>query len=150
MTRIRGRGFTMVELLVVLAIAGALLTVAPTALHRYRDSAQYRDALRTMTAQLSEARQTAISGGRVVAFRVDLDARQFGVDGRPARDLPDGLSVRATVADTDLVGGVASIRFFPGGNATGGSIELIRASGAGARLRADWLDGRVTIEPLSP
>lgn len=145
----RSRGFTLVELLVVLAIAGALLAVAPVALQRYRESTDYRDTLRTIAAGLAEARHAAISGGRVVAFSVDLAGRQFGVDGGARRELPEGLVVRATVADTDLLDNVARIRFFPGGNATGGSIEVIRPSGAGARLRTDWLDGRVSLEGLS-
>jgi general secretion pathway protein H len=145
----RERGFTMVELLVVLAIAGALLAVAPTALQRYRESTDYRDTLRMITAGLTEARHAAISGGRVVAFSVDLGGRQYGLDGGLKRELPEGLVVRATVADTDLVNNVARIRFFPGGNATGGSIEVIRPSGTGARLRTDWLDGRVSLERLS-
>ena len=145
----RERGFTLVELLVVLAIAGALLAVAPTALQRYRESTDYRDTLRTIAAGLTEARNAAISGGRVVAFSVDLTARQYGVDGGPKRELPERIVVRATVADTDLVDGVARIRFYPGGNATGGSIEVIRPSGTGARLRTDWLDGRVSFERLS-
>jgi general secretion pathway protein H len=145
----RERGFTLVELLVVLAIAGALLAVAPTALQRYRESTDYRDTLRTIAAGLAEARNAAIAGGRVVAFSVDLAARQYGVDGGPKRELPERVVVRATVADTDLVNDVARIRFFPGGNATGGSIEVIRPSGTGARLRTDWLDGRVSFERLS-
>jgi general secretion pathway protein H len=144
----RERGFTMVELLVVLAIAAALLAVAPMALQRYRESTDYRDTVRTMTAALTEARHSAISGGRVVAFSVDLGARHYGVDGAPRRDLPESIAVRATVADTDLVDNVARIRFFPGGNATGGSIEVVRASGSGVRLRTDWLDGRVSLEGL--
>ena len=144
----RERGFTMVELLVVLAIAAALLAVAPMALQRYRESTDYRDTVRTMTAALTEARHSAISGGRVVAFSVDLGARQYGVDGGARRDLPESIAVRATVADTDLVDNVARIRFFPGGNATGGSIEVVRASGSGVRLRTDWLDGRVSLEGL--
>jgi general secretion pathway protein H len=145
---IRNRGFTLIELMVVLAIIAVLLAVAPVALQRYRESSDYRDTLRTMAAGLAEARQAAVSGGRVVAFSVDLGARQYGVEGRPARELPESLTIRATVADTDLVGSVARIRFYPGGNATGGSIELVRQSGTGARLRTDWLDGRVSIEGL--
>ena len=145
----RSRGFTLIELLVVLALAGALLAVAPVALQRYKESSDYRDTLRTIAAGLTEARNAAISGGRVVAFSVDLAGRQYGVDGGARRELPAGVVVRATVADTDLAGNVARIRFFPGGNATGGSIEVIRPSGAGARLRTDWLDGRVSLEGLS-
>jgi general secretion pathway protein H len=145
---IRNRGFTLIELMVVLAIIAVLLAVAPVALQRYRESSDYRDTLRTMAAGLAEARRAAISGGRVVAFSVDLGARQYGVEGRPARELPESLTIRATVADTDLVGSVARIRFYPSGNATGGSIELVRQSGTGARLRTDWLDGRVSIEGL--
>jgi general secretion pathway protein H len=145
---LRQRGFTLIELLVVLAIVAGLLAVAPAALDRYQESSAYRDTLRTMAAGLAEARQTAIAGGRVVAFSVDLGGRRFGVDGRPARELPASLTVRATVADTDLRDDVARIRFFPGGNATGGSIELVRPSGEGVRLRTDWLDGRVSIEGL--
>lgn len=145
----RSRGFTLIELLVVLAIAGALLAVAPVALQRYKESSDYRDTLRTIAAGLAEARNAAIAGGRVVAFSVDLGARHYGVDGGLQRDLPQSVVVRATVADVDLADNVARIRFFPGGNATGGSIEVIRPSGAGARLRTDWLDGRVSLERLS-
>jgi general secretion pathway protein H len=145
----RARGFTLIELLVVLAIAGALLAVAPVALQRYKESSDYRDTLRTIAAGLTEARNAAITGGRVVAFSVDLAGRQYGVDGGVRRELPESLVVRATVADTDLAGNIARIRFFPGGNATGGSIEVIRSSGAGARLRTDWLDGRVSLEGLA-
>jgi general secretion pathway protein H len=145
-----GRGFTLLELAVVLALIAALLAIAPMALGRYKESADYRNTVRMFAASLAEARQLAASGGRAVAFSVDLAARQYGVDGRPARELPEGLTVRAVVADTELAADVARVRFYPGGNATGGTFEVVRPGGEGARLRTDWLDGRVTIERLAP
>jgi general secretion pathway protein H len=142
------RGFTLVELLVVLAIVGMLLALAPVALHRYKESTDYRDTVRTMAAGLAAARHAAASTGRAVAFTVDLGERRYGVEGHSSHALPESLLARATVADTEFTDNVARIRFFPGGNATGGSIEIVRASGDGARLRTDWLDGRVAIERL--
>ncbi len=144
----RTRGFTLVELLVVLAIAAILLALAPVAWQRYKDSSDYRDTVRTMAAGLAAARHAAVSRGRAVAFGVDLDKRRYSIEGQPARSLPDGLTVRATVAQTEFGDGLARIRFYPGGNATGGDIEIVRESGAGVRLRTDWLDGRVAIERL--
>jgi len=141
-------GFTLLELVVVLAIVGVLLAVVPMALSRYKESADYRDTVRRFAALLAEARQAAVGGGRAVAFSVDLGSRHYGVEGRTQRELPEGLVVRAAVADTEFASGVARVRFYPGGNATGGTFEVVRPNGEGARLRADWLDGRVSIERL--
>jgi general secretion pathway protein H len=142
------RGFTLLELVIVLAVMGLLLAVAPMALNKYRQTVDYRDTVRRFAASLSEARQSAVGSGRAVAFSVDLAAGQYGIEGRPKLQLPEGVTVRAVVAETELGSGVASVRFFPGGNASGGTFEIIRPSGDGARLRTDWLDGRVSIERL--
>ena len=89
--------------------------------------------------------------GQEIRFFVNLNQRMYGVDGAPSRALPEALQMRATVAGIELTGqGVASIRFLPSGGATGCSIEILRASGAGTRLRVDWLSGRVTQEALAP
>lgn len=143
------RGFTLLELLVVLGIAGMLLALAPFAYERMKASSAYRDTVRTVAADLAAARHVAASTGRGVAFVLDLRQRTYGVEGKALRELPDGVEVRATVADTELADGVARIRFYPGGNASGGTIEILRAGGAGARVRTDWLDGRVGIEELT-
>jgi general secretion pathway protein H len=151
LARARGhRGFTLFELLVVFAIIGMLLAVTPFAFQRYRESAEYQDAVRTVTSDLSAARHLAMNSGRDVAFGVDLGDRRFGIEGRTPRDLPKGLDVRVTVADIEMRDRVAKIRFYPGGNSTGGSVEIIRPSGSGVRIRADWLDGRVTLHPVAP
>jgi general secretion pathway protein H len=123
--------------------------VAPFAFQRYRESAEYRDTVRTMTADLSAARQLAMTSGRDVAFSVDLGQRRYGIEGLPPRTLPSGVDVRVTVADVEFTDRVARIRFYPGGNATGGNVDIVRASGTGVRLRADWLDGRITMQGLA-
>jgi general secretion pathway protein H len=145
------RGFTLIELLVVFSIIGLLVGIAPMAFDRLYESAQYRDALRGMLAEMRGARYRALSERAEVRFQVDLAQRTFGIDGRPLHSVPESLQLRATVADNELSPqNVAAIRFLPDGGATGGSIDVVRASGAGVRLKVDWLSGQVTQENLLP
>jgi len=110
-----------------------------------------RTQLRGMLADMRSARQRALAGRTDIAFTVNLDQRRYHTDGQPVRDIPEPLQVRATVAGSELSSqGAASIRFLPDGGATGGSVEILRPSGAGTRLRVDWLSGHVTQEALLP
>ncbi len=145
------RGFTLIELLVVFAIMALLIGLVPVAFDRMRDSAQYRDVLRGMLSDMRFARYQALAGRTEVAFSVDLGARSYHSEGRPIKSIPAPLEVRVTVADIELQGnGTASIRFLSDGGATGGSVDILRPTGSGTRLRVDWLSGRVSQEPLSP
>ncbi|MBP8018538.1 MAG: GspH/FimT family pseudopilin [Hylemonella sp.] len=145
------RGFSLVELLVVFAVLGLVVSVTPPVFEKIRESAQYRDVLRIMISDMRSARQQAASEGREIRFQLDLASRRFGLDGRPQHDVPPRLLVRATIANQELApDGMAAIRFLPEGGATGGSIEVIRSTGSGARLRVDWMSGRITQEPLVP
>lgn len=148
----REGGFTLVELLVVFAIMALLIGVVPIAYQKMRSTAQYRDVLRTMLSELRSARQLAAFTHSETRFSVDLQRRTFGIQGRSEHALPEALALRATVAGAELRSdGVAAIRFLADGGATGGSIDVLRPEGGGgARLRVDWLSGRVTQEPLTP
>ena len=147
----RARGFTLVELLVVIAIGALLTALVPIAYDRLRESAQYRETLRSILTDMRTARSRAVSEGAEIRFKVDLAQRQYGIDGRPMHDLPKPLELKATVASIELASGdIAAIRFLPSGGATGGSIDVVRPSGAGVRLSVDWLSGRVSQGPLAP
>lgn len=142
-------GFTLVELLVVVAVMGLLIAVVPVAFERMREAVQYRDTLRTIQAEMRLARREALATGRETQFIVDMGQRTYGLQGGRKHEVPSFLELRAVVADDEsrqLT--VASIRFLPRGGATGGSIDVIRASGVGVRLRVDWLSGLVAQEAL--
>lgn len=144
------RGFTLIELLVVFAMVALLTALVPLAFERLRESAQYRDTVRGMLSDIRQARYRALSEGRQVRFRVDLAARNYGLDGRPAKQVPEPLRLRATVADIELTAAQsAGILFLPSGGATGGTIEIVRPSGAGVRLTVDWLSGGVAQSPIA-
>ena len=144
-------GFTLIELLVVIAIAALVIALTPVAYVKVKESTQYSAALRTVMGDLRLARQTAASQGISTSFFVDLAAGRYGVLGYSAHDLPDSLQIKTTVGNGQLKPGrEARISFLPDGGATGGSIEIVRANGEGARLRVDWLTGLVTQERLLP
>ena len=143
------RGFTLIELLVVFAIIALLVGIAPMAFERLRESAQYRDTLRSMVSELRQGRARAQSEGAEIRFQLDLAKRTYGLEGRSPRTLPAALQIKATVASREMAGNEqVAIRFLPDGGATGGSIDVVRKGGVGTRLRVDWLSGSVTQEPL--
>jgi len=147
--KLRGRGFTLLELLVVIAIAAILVAVVPASFIRLREVSQYRDTVRSIVVNLRQARQQAVSYGYPVTYRIDLPARQLGIEGRSKYKLPDAVEIKATVGNSGVAesAGIADIVFLPDGGATGGTIELVRQSGSGVRIRVDWLLGQVTQEP---
>lgn len=139
------RGFTLIELVVALALAALMVALVPPALEKLRDGMHYRDTVRAIVTGLRAAREQALTQGREVRYLVDLADRHFGPDAGPQRPLPQPLQLRLTVAgiewSPDQVG---AIRFLPQGGATGGSVDVLRADGSGVRITVDWLSAAVS------
>ena len=86
-----------------------------------------------------------------VRFNVDLSTGLYGIEGTTPHALPAPLKFRVTVASIELAPQeVASIRFLPEGGATGGSVDILRPAGNGARLQVDWLSGGTRLLGLPP
>jgi general secretion pathway protein H len=143
------RGFTLVELLVVLAIGAMLIGLVPMAFNKLQEGSQYRGTVRALVIGLRQARQQAVSTGQTVVYQIDLNQRQFGLQGQAQRPLPSRMEVKTVVGQLNAApaNDVAMMVFFPEGGSTGGSIELARPSGDGVRIRVDWLLGQITQEP---
>lgn len=152
------RGFTLMELMVVFAIAALVVGVSIPFTARLFDTMQYRDAVREITAAATSARYQAITSGQpmdlvlypdIRGYSVNTASNSTNVDRDRMETLADDLRMEVISArEVSPGGGLAAIRFYPQGSSTGGSVSVLRASGEGVRLRVDWLLGRVTQEAL--
>lgn len=148
--RPRAGGFTLLELMVALAVAGFAIGATAIAYPKMHASMEYRAALRGVLAGMNMARIEAARNGHPAVFYVDPLTRAYGVDDRELGRFPDSVGVQFTVAGQEIDSrGRAHIRFHPEGGATGGSVDLLRGQGTGTRLRVDWLFGSVTQVEVS-
>lgn len=105
------RGFTVMELIVVLAIAAVMLAVAGPRWASFRQGSNMRSAKQTLASSLVQARQTAMQRGqptRLIATgtTLDIERRQPNgawVDIMGAVELHDQFQVTLLGGGTDTI-----------------------------------------------
>lgn len=143
------RGFTLVELLVVMAIAALMMTAVPGLYSAAFPGLEMKSAARRTASTLRLARETAIRQGEDKLLIVDLDAHRLILEGYRNLSLPKRLSIELEAAGSEVEGdrrGV--IRFFPDGSSTGGRI-LLSHDGHGYQIGVTWLTGRIELDTWS-
>ena len=142
----RRAGFTLVELLVVLAVLAVVMAMAVPVFTAGRPRAELDGAALQLAASLRQARGQAIASNRSQAFTIDLERRLYWAgEGATLRQLPPDIDVSLVTATAELIDGTTgSIRFFADGGSTGGGVRVSR-SGAGWDVLVDWLTGRVGV-----
>lgn len=142
----RARGFSLLEVMVVLIIIAMAYTLIPKIAFSGVTGAELRSNVRAVASGLRVARDTAINKRRESALKLDLDSREFTV-GEETRvhKLNDKLDVKLYTSQADLVSDkVGVIRFYPDGSSNGGRVT-VGAGGRNFEVDVDWLTGRVTI-----
>ncbi len=140
------RGFTLLELLVVLALAVLLLGLAQPMLSAAFPGTELKAAAQELAAGLRMARSLARTHGEPTSLELDLENHRFriGNDGR-FHPLPSRLHLSLITAASELTGtNRGSIRFFPDGSASGGRILLATGSRK-LGVDVDWLTGKVRM-----
>jgi general secretion pathway protein H len=138
-------GFTLIELVVVIAILG--LALALIAEHGPMRSAALtgKGAAADLAQGLRETRARAIAENRPVGLTVDIANHRWNIAGRPAQPLPPDFAVSVLTAEGEARDeNVAEIAFEPDGSSTGGRIALT----GGERkydVDVDWLTGNVRL-----
>lgn len=144
------RAFSLLELLVVMTLIGLLTAVAVPNFGRSLAPLQARSSANKITALLRYARSQAVT--RQQACRVLFDIPEHRVAmlssptspaaGPPPYRLPADLSVQFSGQGAPPTTDEAfTINFYPGGNSSGGEINLSGKTGRVYRIKVDFITG---------
>lgn len=140
------RGFTLVELTVVLLVTAVVLAIIYPNLSGLFGRGAPRDTVRRLTDALTEARAEAIASQHSVRFSLGSDGRSWRIGGGEQGETAAGAAL--ALAGAPLAGGPAIV-FFPDGSSTGGRITVGERD-TGRVIGVGWLTGRIADVTGSP
>ncbi len=140
------RGYSLMELVVVLAILAVVAAVVTPAVGRTADDLRVRAELAGVASFLRAAREQAVTRGQAVEVSLDRDGRALLMR-RPGRDGDEGVHASRRVspllrlaADPSL----ARVTFLPHGMSSGGRFRVEAPGPKAYVITIDPLTGRVT------
>ena len=140
------RGFTLVEIMVVLVIVALMMALVGSSISRNISGAHMRTAAGKVAASLRYTRTQAILTKSEQLFLVDTEKLTYQAAEREAEELPEGMTVELNTARSELTSEtVGGIRFYPDGGSTGGNVRL-EANGRIYRVNVAWLTGEASVE----
>lgn len=127
-------GFTLLELLVVLAILAMLSAIAVTRLGGVYQNSQFDTAISSLTTYDSHARRLAAKKNTPLELRIDLNGRQFSIEmnGEPAGQpiaIPSSVQVERFLSSRERkMSGTATVRL---GSAGAGETYALKLASPG-------------------
>lgn len=138
-------GFTLIEVLVVLALIAAASALAAGVVTGGFAGLRLRSSANTVAAQLRYTRAQALATGEAQRFVIDPRAHRWSAPRGHHGDLPKTLGVAFIGArETRPSAGQGAIVFFPDGASTGGRVQLT-AKRAAWNVDVAWLTGEVKV-----
>ncbi len=161
----RARGFSLLELVVVLALLSLSVALMAPSLSRFSKSVELKAAAKKVAAILRNCRSEAIHKGKVyqVVFdsnlmtvkiqTIDSNEEQGGDEKKETTATPKSyalpagvqmkeLNIESNQYDSDL----PAIEFYPNGASNGGDLLLDTQTQKGYRIKVHFLTGTVVIE----
>jgi general secretion pathway protein H len=139
----RRAGFTLLEMVAVMAIIALTASLTMTAINGTGRVQLKAVAMRTATL-LRHERLSAILTGQVRNVSLDGQSRRFVGDSGETVAIPRDVVLDLLGADEVWSGRRAVVRFYPDGASTGAALTLSREK-AGYDIRVNWYTGSVAV-----
>jgi general secretion pathway protein H len=148
----RNKGFTLIEMLIVVLILAIVLTVSYPSLSRGATTIHLRATSRDILNTLRYARTKAVTEQSRMVVMVDREKQELiltdglGEGGRTYR-LPKDVKIqRMAIAGTEVMEGPMLIRFLPNGSSDSAEILLKSDAESFVRIVSDPITGGARIE----
>lgn len=141
---VRTTGFTLIEMLIVIAIGALLLAVMVPNFGPALSRAKLNSATRDVASALRHTRGYAMIKGQDAFFELNTETHEYRVSGRQRTyHIPEevGLSLFTTTSET-VDESTGRILFFPDGSSTGGRVTLMGKNQT-IVIDINWLTGEI-------
>lgn len=138
-------GFTLLEMLIVIAMLALATAVAMPVFTRPSDGVRLQATARNLIDALRLTRAMAIARNAEIALAIDVDKRVFASAAIRAQSFGPDMTAELTFAQPEQTArSTGGFRFFPDGSSSGGDVRL-RLRGREARICVNWLTGEAQL-----
>jgi general secretion pathway protein H len=139
-------GFTLLEMLIVIAILALATAVAMPILTRPSDGVRIRSTGRDLVNAMRLTRAMAIARNAEIALSIDVDKRTFTSPAIRVQSFGPDMVAEITFAEPErTTRSTGGFRFFPDGSSSGGDVRL-RLRGREAKICVNWLTGNAQLD----
>lgn len=139
----RRAGFTMLEMLVALAILSLVMGASTQLLRPPSPKLRVESAARALCSALRVTHSRAVAMNKEAQVIVDLARKVYSTPIAAETSLPFDTAIHMDVAQGQQANQTAAILFFPDGTSTGGDIS-IDIAGNRASINVNWLTGETS------
>jgi len=144
------KGFTLIEIIIVLFIIGLATGIAGIMISRNSSSLELRKFTKEMTSVLRYARNSAVSEKQIYCLSFDPEKNMVTLYSETidykindlvlSKELPDGIEIMIGEGQDD-----PHLEFMPQGNSSGGMIEIRDREGRAYYIEVNRITGKINV-----
>ena len=144
----REAGFTLLEIIIVLALIGTMCGLSTLFFARGLPDARLNAAARDISSVIRHARALAQLKREDQIMMIDGKGRIYGINGQPFKPVPEGVTIETVDPATGQVSRDArTFRFYATGGQETGSV-IVKNKDKALRIDTDPVAGSVTVKEM--